>query len=155
VPIGGYATRLSACLSVDLFLKHSLAAGRLQLGELAGQVSGVGRDAGISENYALICNRLMKQKSAIGSARRACCEILDFCTRSRARVERPRGSDKVTVASLRRPREKGGEVGVYFRKRHIGTGIVERPADAGADRGQIFGGLSRSAGIAKNRHAGG
>jgi hypothetical protein len=50
------------------------------LGELAGQVSGVGRDAGISENYALICNRLMKQKSAIGSARRACCEILDFCT---------------------------------------------------------------------------
>jgi hypothetical protein len=36
--------------------------------ELAGQVLGVGRDAGIAENHAQLCNRLMKHKSPIASA---------------------------------------------------------------------------------------
>jgi hypothetical protein len=54
--------------AADLLPVHALASGRLELGELAGEVLGVGRDAGIAENRAPLCNRLMKQESAIGSA---------------------------------------------------------------------------------------
>jgi hypothetical protein len=51
-PVGGRAG--------DLLAEHLFAAGGLELVELAGEVLGVGRDAGIAENHA----RILHQKSA-------------------------------------------------------------------------------------------
>ena len=45
-PVGGGAG--------DLLAEHLFAADRLQLGKLAGEVLGVGRDAGIAVNHARI-----------------------------------------------------------------------------------------------------
>ena len=56
-------------------------------------------------------------------------------------------SGRRRVASLRRPREKSGEVGAYLVQRHVRVWIVKRAA--GADRGQIFGGLGRNADFAR------
>jgi hypothetical protein len=52
----------------DLLPEHAFTTGRLQLGELAGKVLGVGLYAGVAENHDRFCKRLMQQKSAIGSA---------------------------------------------------------------------------------------
>lgn len=45
-PVGGRAG--------DLLPEHLFAPGSLQLGKLAGEVLGVGRDAGIAVNHAHI-----------------------------------------------------------------------------------------------------
>jgi hypothetical protein len=50
--------------TVDLLAKYLFTAGRLELGKLAGEVLGAGREAGGAVNHV----RIVHQKSAIVSA---------------------------------------------------------------------------------------
>jgi hypothetical protein len=49
----------------DLLTEHLFASGCLELGKLAGEVLGVGRDAGVAVNLPALCIRNLHQKSAI------------------------------------------------------------------------------------------
>jgi hypothetical protein len=49
----------------DLLTEHLFASGCLELGKLAGEVLGVGRDAGVAVNLPALCMRNLHQKSAI------------------------------------------------------------------------------------------
>jgi hypothetical protein len=48
----------------DLLPEHLFAAGRLQLGELASEILGVGRDAGIAVNHARILHQKFASKKS-------------------------------------------------------------------------------------------
>jgi hypothetical protein len=73
--------------AADLLAEHALASGRLQLSELAGEVLGVGRDAGVAENHARqyatdLCNKKAEFNQGIPHSQiRLFCavyEIIDF-----------------------------------------------------------------------------
>jgi hypothetical protein len=55
-------------LTGHLIAEYLFAAGHLQLGKLADEVLGVGRDAGLAVNHGRICIRNLRRKSAIRSA---------------------------------------------------------------------------------------
>jgi len=68
-PVGGR--------SGDLFPEHLFAPGSLQLGKLAGEVLGLGRDAGIAVNHGQLWNRNLEQKNEILSMPWICSKYLE------------------------------------------------------------------------------
>ena len=62
--------------AAELLAKHALASGGLQLAKLAGEVLGVGRDAGVAVNHAPIWTRKITSDQRV----RFGPKVLSFCS---------------------------------------------------------------------------